>query len=479
MGADSDLKPTLEKVASYDASSQKWSLKKLYWKELDVWNYDYDSTEDREAAIENAVKQYDKQRIGTGSPEWERLLTPENRGKGITLSRLQATLAKGNITPAPKPPKPEDGSRSDVDSKPKGTSMSRSSSQQSVAKPKKTNDQAKRLLSTKKPAAPKKPVTKAKAADDKEKKRPLSEEFVVDSDSSGDDAPPPSNPTPAPAPAPAPATKKRPIEKPVKKPVEEVAEKAVEKRKESPATAPVSKPKPVVRAPRAPAKAPAPSAMKRSRDDDDSSSSSGTPLAKRLKPKEAQKPRPSAVTASKQQQRASDASQASRGTTTATQSSNFSMKSKGTSPAKSSPLASSPPTNASDLEDHSQPQSQSQSQAQPKKKPLPLPQQQPQKPQRNGEATNGHTNGNSLLSAKKRKEREPELQASNKRPRVSKEVLKRASMFTRFYERYEALHREIVELKEPPEDKLADLLEMRERLVTMKSEISREVAASA
>ena len=470
-GADSDLKPTLEKVASYDASSKKWSLKKLYWKELDVWNYDYDSPEDRQAAIDNAIRQYDKQRIGTTSPEWERLLAPEERGKGIILSRLQATLAKGNITPAPKPPKPDDGTKSDADSaKPKAAAMSRSGSQQSVTKTKKTTDPAKRLLNPKKPAAPKKPVAKAKATDDKEKRGPLSEEFVVDSDSSGDDAAPP-------VPTPAPAPKQRAVEKPAKKQVEAVAEKAekvVEKRKEPPAPAPISKPKPVVRPPRAPVKAAATTTVKRARDDDDSSSSSGAPLAKRLKPKEAQKARPSNAVAPKQ--RMSDASQASRSTAMATQSSALSAKSKGTSPAKSSPLASSPPTNASDLEDHSQAQPQTQTQPQPKKKVQPPP---PSKPHRNGEVTNGQTNGNSLSNTKKRKDREPEPQVSGKRPRVSKDVLKRASLFTRFYERYEALHREIVELKEPPEDKLADLLDMRERLVVMKNEISREVAASA
>ena len=349
--------------------------------------------------------------------------------------------------------------------------MSRSGSQQSVTKTKKTTDPAKRLLNPKKPAAPKKPTTKAKATDDKEKRGPLSEEFVLDSDSSGDEAPS-SNPTPAPP------TKQRVVEKPAKKPVETVAGKMADKRKEPPAPAPVSKPKPVVRPPRAPGKAAVTSTAKRSRDDDDSSSSSGTPLAKRLKPKEAPKARPNVVAP---KQRMSDASQVSRSTATATQSSTLSAKSKGTSPAKSSPLASSPPTNASDLEDHShtQPQSQSQmqTQTQPKKKlQQPLP---PPKSQRNGEVANGHTNGNSLSSTKKRKEREPEPQVSSKRPRVSKDVLKRASLFTKCYERYEALHREIVELKEPPEDKLADLLEMRERLVTMKSEISREVAASA
>ncbi|RYP61644.1 hypothetical protein DL770_009752 [Monosporascus sp. CRB-9-2] len=456
MGADSDLKPTLEKVATYDESSKKWSLKKLFWKELDVWNYNYDSAEDRQAAIDNAIKQYDKQRIGTTSPEWERLLPPEERGQGKTLSKLQATLANRNITHVQKT---EDGGKSDTDtSKLKSVPMSRSGSQSGASKTKKSTDQAKRLLSTnpKKPAAPKKPIGKAKVADEKDKRGPLSEEFVVDSGSSGDEAPPPN---------PAPAAKPRPVEKPNKRPVEQVAEKAAERRKESPAPVSAPKPKPVVRAPRAPLKAPISASTKRAREDDDSSSSSGTPLSKRLKPKEIQKPRPNITTT---KHRMSDVSQTSRSTVTATQSSSLSIKSKNTSPAKSSPLASSPPTNASDLEEHSQGQTQSQKK-----------QQQQQQQQRNGDRSNGLTNGNSMLSIKKRKERETEPPVSNKRPRVSKEVLKRASLFTRYYERYEALHKEIVTLKEPPEDKLTDLLDMRERLVTMKSEIAREVAASA
>ncbi|RYP66570.1 hypothetical protein DL771_007723 [Monosporascus sp. 5C6A] len=455
MGAESDLKPTLEKVATYDESSKKWSLKKLFWKELDVWNYSYDSAEDRQAAIDNAIKQYDKQRIGTTSPEWERLLPPAERGQGKTLSKLQATLANRNITHVQKT---EDGGKSDADSsKPKSAPMSRSGSQSGVSKTKKSTDQAKRLLSTnpKKPAAPKKPIGKAKAADEKDKRGPLSEEFVVDSGSSGDEAPP-SNP--------APAAKPRPVEKPNKRPVEQVADKAAERRKESPAPVSAPKPKPVVRAPRAPLKVPISASTKRAREDDDSSSSSGTPLSKRLKPKEIQKPRPNTTTT---KHRMSDVSQTSRSTVTAAQSSSLSVKSKNTSPTKSSPLASSPPTNASDLEEQSQGQTQSQKK------------QQQQQQQRNGDRTNGLTNGNSVLGVKKRKERETEPPVSSKRPRVSKEVLKRASLFRVYYERYEALHKEMVTLKDPPEDKLADLLAMRERLATMKSEIAREVAASA
>ncbi|KAI1384043.1 uncharacterized protein F4822DRAFT_418442 [Hypoxylon trugodes] len=460
-GAEGDLKPTVEKVANFDATSKKWCLKKMYWKELDVWNYSYRNNEDRTAAIDNAVKQYDKQRIPTSAPEWERLLAPSERGKGIVLSKLQATLAKGNITPVSRvaSQKTDDsGNKSDADSaKAKGEAMSRSNSQPVGAKTKKVSEreaQTKRLFSSnpKKPA-PKKPVAKVKATEEKGRKY-LSEEKVIDSESSGDERPLSS--------ANSSVVKSKPVEKPVERRIEKPVERVVEKPKEKPAPAP--KPKPVVRAPRPPVRPPPPTAQKRSREDDDSSSSSGAPLSKRIKPKEPPKPLPS-TTALKH--RPSDASQSSRNTGLGATSSNFS-KSKNTSPAKSSPLASSPPTNASDFEDQQ-------------------PVQRPSKPQvRNGERnTNGVTNGVSSNAnpVKKRKERDVDQFSSqqstpNKKQRVSKDVLMKARLFTKFYERYEALHWEISGLKEPPEDKLADLLEMRERLANMKVEISQAVTAN-
>ncbi|KAI5918346.1 hypothetical protein F4810DRAFT_596108 [Camillea tinctor] len=518
MGPEEEFQSTLEKVSLYDAAAKKYSLKKIYWKELDVWNYDYDSPEDRQAAIDNAIKQYDKQRTGTSDPVWEKLLAPSERGKGIILSKLQATLAKGNITPAPRisVQKPEEGSKSDADSKAKGEAMSRSNSQPTSNKPKKVSEreaQTKRLLSSnpKKPA-PKKPTSKVKAAEEKGK-RVLSEEFVYDSDSSGDEAPLSQSTSVAPKP--------KPVEKPVERPVEKIAAKPKPSPAPSPkpAAKPVAKPKakPVVRAPRAPVKASATtnSAQKRTREDDDSSSSSGAPLSKRIKPKELPKP-VSDARASKH--RASDASQNSRATgTTGAGSSSFSIKSKNTSPAKSSPLASSPPTNASDLDDQPPPPPPSQNhrpQTQSHQHPHPRNSERERERERDRGHTNGVTNGISTSASttssssvsstvvvnpsKKRKDREfpaTDSQSSSrqqvstptsngdgtnsKKPRVSKEVLMQAKKFTRFYERYESLHYEIAALKEPPEDKLADLLDMRERLVHMKSEISRLVASGA
>jgi RNA polymerase II elongation factor ELL len=505
IGADSDLKPTVEKVADFNRSTEKWCLKKIYWKELDVWNYDYNSPDDRQSAIENAIKTYDRQRVGTSDPVWERLLPREDRGKGIVLSKLQATIAKkSTIAPAPKisVQKAEDGSKSDIDSsKGKGEVMSRSNSQPISSKPKKVSEreaQTKRLFSNnpKKPA-PKKPASKVKAAEEKGKKV-LSEEYVFDTDTSEEEAPLSQSTATAPKPHPS----RKPAEKPVEKPVEKPAEKAVgrvsEKPKELPApsTSLKPKPRPVVRAPRAPAKA-LPitnrSPQKRLREDEDSSSSSGAPLSKRIKPKELPKP---AVEPKAAKHRASDASQNSRGTNS-TISSSLTMKSKNTSPTKSSPLATSPPTNASELDERLSNQ-----------RPPNRSHQHPSQPHRNGERDRererdrGHPSGSSKgtsmlnptaslgpsanLASKKRKDREPVEESPEttptpptKKPRVSKNVMLQAHKFTRFYEKYEALHHEIAALKDPPEDKLADLLDMRGRLVDMKRDIQRAVAAGA
>jgi len=520
MGSDSDLKPTVEKVADFNKSTEKWSLKKIYWKELDVWNYDYDGSEDRQSAIDNAVRAYDKQRVGTSDPVWERLLPKEDRGKGIVLSKLQATIAKKTAPPpAPKiaVQKTEDGNKSDMDaSKTKSEAMARSNSQPTSGKPKKVSEreaQTKRLLSNnpKKPA-PKKPATKAKATEEKGKKV-LSEEFVYDTDTSQEEAPLSQSTTTT---IQKPSTVRKPAAKPVAKSVEKPVEKTVEKTIEKPTTkspekpagrvndkpkesvAPSStlkaKPRPVVRAPRAPVKAPATniSPQKRTREDDDSSSSSGAPLSKRLKPKEAPKLVAKPFEEPKRH-RLSDSSQNSRGTTNSTISPSITMaRNKNTSPTKSSPLATSPPTNASDLDDHrTGPKATSQSQ-----------QTRAGEKDRVRERDRGQTNGTatkslpasnatthsasngSTVGNRKRKEREPVDESPEttptpptKKPRVSKEILIRARKFSQFYKKYEALHYEIAALEVPPDDKLADLIEMRNRLATMKRDIQRAVAS--
>ncbi|KAM3473130.1 hypothetical protein MY5147_004944 [Beauveria neobassiana] len=417
-GLPEDFKSVLEKTAEYNSDTKCWSLKKPFWKELDVWNYDYDSQEERQTAIESAIRQYDKQRLSAFEPEWQRLLTKEERGKGKCLSRLQASLAKGPAQPAPKIKlqKAEDSSTSNKDdgdnqsltsdrSRIGGESMSRTNSANSVSKPAKPTKEPepKRPVSTtkSKPALPKPSPTKAKTAVSKTAGvksnggRVLSQAIIENSDSSGDEAP---------------LAKSKAKPKPVvdKEPPPRVAPKPAAKPAAKPAVKPASKP--------APEKRP-------HYDDEESSSSSGTPLAKRLK----QKPPPQ--TGSKLKDRAPVLHNTARAAAQTT-----AGKAKNTSPLKSSPLATSPPTNASEIESDRRP------------------------------------------PVKKRKAEMDSRAAAVKRPAiqgVSREVLDRATKFKQYYNKYETLHYEIEALENPAQAQIEHLLHMRQKLETMKKEFYR------
>ncbi|KAF4976971.1 hypothetical protein FZEAL_6442 [Fusarium zealandicum] len=420
-GEQEDLEPTLRKVADYISDAKKWAIKKLKWRELDVWNYDYDTQEARQKAIDNAVRQYDKQRVSISEPEWERLLPKEERGTGKCLSRVQANLVKTstpsiNVEMADGSGTPRDNAESlDMGrARAGGEPMSRSGSNPLPTKPKKPSAQdaqVKRLLGKSKakatPAkAPSSKVSSVKASPTKARPtsvkptggRVLSQAIISNSDTSGDEGPPVVKSKPAPKPAP------KPVSRPAPRPKETV----------------IAKPRPVMREPMKQQ-----TVTKRPREDDDSSSSSGTPLSKRIKPKQ---PLPGP----RLKHRPSDASQNSRGTVTST-----SLKSKNTSPTKSSPLASSPPTNASDLENEAP---------------------------------------SASIATKKRKAEGANRPAAAKRAATSfsDDLVEKAQAFKVCYQKYEALHHEVSALENPPSRKLGHLREMRDRLKTMKMEIYSE-----
>jgi RNA polymerase II elongation factor ELL len=401
-GKEEDFRPTLEKMADPNPDSKKWTMKKPCWKELDVWKYSYDSQDDRQSAIDNAIRQYDKQRLSSSEIEWQRLLPKDERGKGKCLSRLQANLAKGPAQPAPKikVQKAEDssGSKDDTDvadnTKPKvgGESMSRANSSSLPAKPKKPSAQeaqAKRLLNNSKPKAtvPKTSPSKTKPAS-KNDRRVLSAAIIENSDSSGDEAP---------------MLKSKQAQPKAKDTV------IVNTRPSAPAREPVKKPP-----------------VKRPREESDSSSSSGTPLSKRIKPKQplpAPSARPHATKPSSQQSQARAAASSVRNKST-----------NNTSPTKSSPLASSPPTNASDLDEDAP-----------------------------------------TISKKRKFDKEDKPMPVKRRVQsVPSDVMSKAHKFKAYYQQYETLHYEISALDNPPHEKLADLLDMRDRLQNMKREIYKQ-----
>ncbi|KAH6687891.1 COM1 protein [Plectosphaerella plurivora] len=450
-GPADDFKTTLEKVADYLSASDTWALKKMYWKELDVWKYDYDSQDDRQSAIDRAVKIFDRTRLGLEEPPWEKLLPKEERGKGKHLSKVQANIAKVSAIVAAPKIKVDGASDTGADDVLKldgSESVGRSSSQPLPAKKKAPA----KFLSSKPKASTPKPTQSKAVKDRAERALPvpaakpgkfLSEEYVVDSDSDSSEKPMASVIAAARSKKPSPAPRAAP------KPVERPAMSARPKQKAKPIERPVERAKPV----------PSPQPAKRRREEDEqeseSSSSSGRPLAKRIKPKptrEAERAPLKAPVSLKQRPAASD-SQGTRGSGT---NGSLSFKStKNTSPVKSSPLASSPPTNASDLE-------------QQRRHPPPDPivgrkRKVSADTSDDGLSSKGSTtsSADSSIVAKRRKMIEPAL-------------VRKASMFKTRYAKYANLHREVSSMDHPPRSKIEDLEYMRDQLARLKAEIYKE-----
>jgi RNA polymerase II elongation factor ELL len=78
----------------------KWSLRKNFFKELDVI---------LQRVIDNAVGTYDRLRLDMSERERENELKKSERGTGKCLSKLQAQIAVGPVVQAPKIKGPESG----------------------------------------------------------------------------------------------------------------------------------------------------------------------------------------------------------------------------------------------------------------------------------------------------------------------------------------------------------------------------------
>lgn len=509
---DADFHTHLEKVAHFDGASQKWTLKQQCWKELDVYAYPYEKEEDRQKAIDNAVKRYDRLRLGVSDPLWQKLLPSSERGKGICLSKVQAAIAKGPVAPAPKinvqSPKAsspsldsereDSGSSSTKKNKVGGEPMARTNSGNKIKKMSEAQAQAKRLLSNKPAkAAASKPTSKPSSAKTSPKVSPtkpapkaatgkggrvLSKEFITDSDSdSSEEAPlskttatskkvqelkdPKAN-TPK---ATTPKVKSQPIERATEKPkpAEKTRDVPLPKAKPLPAKSATMTPKIMdsIRAEGAkPVRAP-----KRSRDDDDDSSSSATPLSKRIKNQDhaVSKPQPSEPTI---KHRKSDSSQHSR----ASQSSGTSSSAKAkTSPVKSSPLASSPPTNASEIDAAEERDTIAVAKKRKFGSTRAEKDQSADRYEKNHSPADRYEKSDSSDSSLIKRAKHGHNRSSG--AQLSNATREDAYRFKTFYTAYEALHRELSALEDPPEDQVHELLEMHHRLCVIKKRIRDNV----
>lgn len=307
---DVEYKHAIQKVA--DEVDGKWTLTRKFFRELDVWKHDYESDAQRQTAIDNAIHVYDRLRLNPSEPEWQMLLPVAERGTGKCLSRIQAKIAVGgNFAAKAKPKTSEDSSREsageDVDkaAKPaKSAAMARTTSQNSATKSKAAKDreaQDKRLSgkSTAAKPAPKKAAPPKKLA----KTTFKSAQFVSDSEEEDDYMHNASSTSNKGSP-----TKKTPLDK----------QNGVK-------------------------------SNKRKSDALDTVEATNGTAKKAKKAPSTSSSALSSVSSSKHH--VSDSSQSTHDVKTIQRSINNSRAKMNTSPQKSSPLASSPPTNASDMED--------------------------------------------------------------------------------------------------------------------------------
>lgn len=192
----------LQKVGKkYRLDESKWDLMDKAFKELDIFAFNFTNDGDRELAVGRAISAFDRMRISTSEKIWDKLMPKNERGKGKVLSHLN--LGKGPInassTPRIQVQHPEtneernlglDGNDSDRKDRlaPSNTEPGRSHSQGPIKKKRVSEKEAqsKRLLSK----GPKKetPASKEKEAHPAVKKAtkkanvPKSSEFVNDSD---------------------------------------------------------------------------------------------------------------------------------------------------------------------------------------------------------------------------------------------------------------------------------------------------------
>ena len=477
---EADCREILKKVGQRGLDNSKFDLAKQAYKELDVWSFDYSSQDDRDLAIDKAISAFDRQRIGKDDRLWQMLLPREQRGKGKCLSRLnfQAGQAKKAMTPkinvqdADRPPtvakslKP-DGEKSDrlapSDAEPMARAQSQGQHKKSSVKDREGQSKRTAGVTAKKPIAPSK-ITKATNNNTTAKKtvtksgtpqaKIKSDEFVHESDDDSDGQ----------------------VSAPKKS-----TSKAVSKSTSNNSSTTAAKPK---------SAAPKEDKPKSAREE---STIAKKGIAMKKLPSTGSSIESKSIKSDSSQEAVPMAKSQSRQRTTS-------------SPHKPSPLGSSPPANASDMDIdvQSPPPSSTSStplitQAQKAKIPngikqnpghLRTPSDSPLKRKANELDSGIHdhggftsTNGNSAKRPKTSPMSPPTSDSSTGGRKVAhlnstkSSTVDMAKQFKRIYERYYKTDRELRAMERPPPDRVVELVKMRNRLVQMKTEIGQGVAS--
>ena len=72
----------------YRLDPSKWDLNDKAFKDLDVWEFNYPTADDRQLAIDRAISSFDRSRLPRSHPLWQKLLPYNERNKGKVLSNL-------------------------------------------------------------------------------------------------------------------------------------------------------------------------------------------------------------------------------------------------------------------------------------------------------------------------------------------------------------------------------------------------------
>lgn len=545
------LQPVLEKIGKRARlDPMKWDLNDKTFKELNVWKFDYPAQHDRELAIDRAGSAFDRMRLSQEDKLWQMLYEKHERGKGNTLSKLK-NLHKGPIQRATTPrihvqepaESTEQGQRTFRNGgEDKGRltpsaaqPMSRSKSHDQIKKTKVSEKEArsKRLMNK----GPKKvtPAPKVKEAHPAVKKGgpkkanvPKSDEFVNDSDEEdgledsmaldsqsqipngngnstkstkhvavADKTIPPSTEPSTKMSKPATSSQhttsnlavKKTVSKDTKQPTSSQPQKSRPTMKEKT----VAKPKPSTSAPTSASSKPKPAVHGDLKPKAAKGQAEGSAPAGRTPQKDGLSPNASSSASKRRLSDASASSTAIKKT--------ISRSRNGSSPHKPSPLGSSPPTNASDLDNvaHSSASStplmsqtrkpngtptnavrsasghaRNSSEASLKRKANDL---ESGIHNHSGPLANGHVDGHVngyISSAKRRKISDPSLPSSesDNSPPTKDMAVQKARFFKKYYTNYEIEYRKVLEMKEPPHEDVERVNKLHQRLIELKEELT-------
>jgi RNA polymerase II elongation factor ELL len=169
----------------------KQELKDKAYRELDVWKFPYPSENDRQAAIDRAISAFDRMRISTSDAIWETLLPVKGRGKGkgSELSRLKIGQGGMNgVTPKPGLGKGDVRNMTDTETD-NGKPAGKAKKPTTKARPRSgTNEDQEKISTTRKEATKQIKEARSKETTRKEKKRAppagkfKSSEVIEDSD---------------------------------------------------------------------------------------------------------------------------------------------------------------------------------------------------------------------------------------------------------------------------------------------------------